>query len=190
LFLSQLSPPYLFLVLDQKDVEVMDAFCARTRADLEADPNALEFFNTFSSKENVSKITEMRQLIQEGYEPGGHRITALRGSLTIAGEILAAAYSSSFFTHIGRTNIGSCALLSQLLTVRLTLVFCSACLLQILSSVGLRSQPSQDFVCVSCRLILSCSFCRSFQLSCAIIVPTLTVFLAALGQRLMLFLLP
>jgi hypothetical protein len=90
----------------------MDAFCAQTRADLEADPNAMEFFNIFSSKENVSNMIGMQKLIQEGYEPGGHRITALRSSLPVAGEMLAAAYSGSFFSHIGRTNIGVCSLFS------------------------------------------------------------------------------
>ena len=85
----------------------MDAFCVQTRADLEADPNALEFFNVFSSKENIAKLAETQQLIQEGYEPGGHRITALRSSLTAAGELLAVAVSSSFFMHTGRPNIGT-----------------------------------------------------------------------------------
>jgi hypothetical protein len=84
----------------------MDTLCVQTRADLQADPNALEFFNTFSSKENISKLHEMQQQIQEGYEPGGHRISALRGCLVTAGDILAAAFSGSFFTHIGRSNIG------------------------------------------------------------------------------------
>jgi hypothetical protein len=94
-------------VLTQKDVGLMDTFCAQTRADLQADPDALEFFNRFSSKENIAKLAEMQQLIREGYEPGGHRISALRGSLTAAGELLAAAFSSSFFMHTGRSNIGT-----------------------------------------------------------------------------------
>ncbi len=85
----------------------MDAFCVQTRADLEKDPKALEFFNVFSSRENIEKLAEMQQLIREGYEPGGHRITALRSSLTAAGELLEAAVSSSFFMHTGQPNIGT-----------------------------------------------------------------------------------
>jgi hypothetical protein len=86
---------------------MMDAFCVQTRADLEKDPKALEFFNVFSSRENIEKLAEMQQLIREGYEPGGHRITALRSSLTAAGELLEAAVSSSFFMHTGQPNIGT-----------------------------------------------------------------------------------
>lgn len=88
---------------------MMDAFCVQTRADLEADPNALEFFNVFFSKENVSKMKDLQQQIREGYEPGGHRMSALRGSLAAAADILAAAFSGSFFSHTGRSNIGAFA---------------------------------------------------------------------------------
>jgi hypothetical protein len=86
---------------------MMDAFCVQTRADLEADPNALEFFNVFFSKENVLKMKDLQQQIREGYEPGGHRMSALRGSLAAAADILAAAFSGSLFSHIGRSNIGA-----------------------------------------------------------------------------------
>ena len=88
---------------------MMDAFCVQTRADLEADPNALEFFNVFFSKENVSKMKDLQQQTREGYEPGGHRMSALRGSLAAAADILAAAFSGSFFSHTGRSNIGAFA---------------------------------------------------------------------------------
>jgi len=113
----------------------MDAICVQTRADLEADPHALEFFNVFSSKENIAKLAEMRQLIQEGYEPGGHRITALRGSLTAAGELLAVAFSSSFFMHTGRPNIGAFTAFKHIFTSPHLLRY-SACLLQIVRSLG------------------------------------------------------
>jgi hypothetical protein len=116
-------------VLNPENVDMVDALCVQTRADLEADPNALEFFNTFSSKENVSKMKEMQQQIQEGYEPGGHRMTALRGSLATAGDILAAAFSGSFFSHTGRSNIGAFALFYNFLILQLMHVHFSTCLL-------------------------------------------------------------
>jgi hypothetical protein len=94
-------------VLDRQDVDIMDALCAQTRTELAEDPNALEFFNTFSSKENVAKCDDMKLQVQEGYEPGGHRMSALRGSLATAGELLAVAFSSSFFEHTGRQKIGT-----------------------------------------------------------------------------------
>jgi len=106
-----------FAVLDRQDVDIMDALCAQTRTELAEDPNAMEFFNTFSSKENVAKCDDMKRQIQEGYEPGGHRISALRGSLGTAGELLAIAFSNSFFTHTSRKKIGNFAALSCLIPV-------------------------------------------------------------------------
>jgi hypothetical protein len=100
---KQLTQP---TVLTRRDIDLMDSLCAQTRADLKADPNALEFFNTFSSKENIQKLQYLQQKISEGYEPGGHRVTALRASLLTAGQLLATACSSLFFTHTSRTNIG------------------------------------------------------------------------------------
>ena len=99
-------------VLNQKDVDIMDALCAQTRTELAEDPNAMEFFNTFSKK-NVAKCDDIMRQIQEGYEPGGHRISALRGSLATAGELLAIAFSNSFFTHTSRPKIGNFAAVSQ-----------------------------------------------------------------------------
>ena len=98
----------LLTVLARQDIDIMDALCAQTRAQLAQDPNAMEFFNTFSTVANISKCDDMQRQIQEGYEPGGHRITALRGSLATASELLSIAFSNSFFIHTGRPFIGNC----------------------------------------------------------------------------------
>jgi hypothetical protein len=100
-------------VLDRQDIDIMDTLCAQTRMELAEDQNAMEFFNTFSSKENVAKCDDMKRQIREGYEPGGHRISALRSSLATAGELLAIAFSNSFFTHTSRTKIGNFKILLQ-----------------------------------------------------------------------------
>jgi hypothetical protein len=133
----------------------MDALCVQTRADLEADPNALEFFNIFFSKQNVSKMKDLQQQIREGYEPGGHRMSALRGSLAAAADILAAAFSGSFFSHTGRSNIGAfCCFLFKFQIFLLMHMHFSTCVLHLILGMGIKSQPSQDFGCVRCDMLL------------------------------------
>lgn len=97
----------LLTVLASQDIDIMDALCAQTRVQLAEDPNAMEFFNTFSTASNISKCDDMKRQIREGYEPGGHRMTALRGSLATASELLSIAFSNSFFTRTGRPFIGN-----------------------------------------------------------------------------------
>ena len=87
----------------------MDELCAQTRVQLKEDPNAMEFFNSFSSAENIGMCDDIKRQVGEGYEPGGHRVTALRDSLATAGELLAVAFSNSFFTHVARPAIGNTA---------------------------------------------------------------------------------
>jgi hypothetical protein len=98
-----------FTVLARQDVDVMDELCAQTRVQLKEDPNAMEFFNSFSSAENIGMCDDIKRQVREGYGPGGHRISALRESLAGAGELLAVAFSNSFFAHIARPAIGNTA---------------------------------------------------------------------------------
>ena len=97
----------MLAVLAPQDFDIMDKLCAQTRVQLKEDPNAMEFFNSFSSVENIGVCDDIKRQMAEGYEPGGHRITALRGSLASAGELLAVAFSNSFFTHSARPAIGN-----------------------------------------------------------------------------------
>jgi hypothetical protein len=97
----------LLAVLAPQDLDIMDKLCAQTRVQLKEDPNAMEFFNSFSSAENIGVCDDIKRQMEEGYEPGGHRVTALRDSLASAGELLAVAFSNSFFSHSARPTIGN-----------------------------------------------------------------------------------
>jgi hypothetical protein len=146
----------LLAVLAPQDFVIMDELCAQTRVQLKEDPNAMEFFNSFSSAENIRLCDDIKRQMAAGYEPGGHRVTALRDCLASAVDFLAIAFSNSFFSHSARTTIGNDAAVTCFKASR-ALRYSSGVLQSILS-VWLARRASRNFSHVRCHITLLCIF--------------------------------